>query len=299
MSKQVNDINNKKFVGSIAAVLSLALFTYIIKGYSEKFTNFTNCIGDTIEKHAQVNVENFGDNGPVRTGPAPHGTARVPRATGPAQPLGPYPGQGAGGATQLASYQMYQQAVNAATPTIAQLINCSNQPSGGFGEFPANPGNTYGPPWDNSFWDAAAVDYGNRRAELISPCAQNAPTFVASSLLPQVNIPGVPSWNVDNLQGGAQALANQNFLSATQQMGTDTVLSSLRNSSYDIRNNIPNPINVVSPWLNSTITPDLERRPLDCYIPQNGLYGCGYPCSYGQGNNPVTGKQQIFPQFKR
>jgi hypothetical protein len=177
------------------------------------------------------------------------------------------------GGTQSASYQLYQQAVNAATPTVGQLQRASNLPGGGYGLVgtPDAPGLV---PFagNGTMYDAAAVDFGNRRAEMISPCAQNAPTFVASSLLPKINLPGVPSWDVMD----TQALANQDFLSASQQIGVDTVMSSLRNSSYDLRNNIPNPINVVSPWMNSTITPDLQRRPLDSYIPEDGIYGVGY-----------------------
>jgi hypothetical protein len=181
------------------------------------------------------------------------------------------------GGTQSASYQLYQQAVNAATPTLGQLEKASNLPGGGYGYIntPEAPG-LLPPSGKNTFYDAAAVNFNNRRAELISPCAINAPTFVASSLLPKIDLPGVPSWNVMD----TQALANQDFLAPTQQIGVDTVLSSKRNTSYDIRNNIPNPINVVSPWLNSTITPDLQRRPLDSYVPQDGIYGCGMSCSY-------------------
>lgn len=180
------------------------------------------------------------------------------------------------GGTQSTAYQLYQQAVNAATPTVDQLENISNQPGGGYGFVGTTDAPGMVPPaGKGTLYDAAAVDFGNRRAELISPCAQNAPTFVASSLLPKINIPGVPSWDVVD----TQALANQDFLAPTQQIGTDTVMSSLRNASYDIRNNIPNPINVVSPWLNSTISPDLERRPLDSYVPQDGIFSCGSSCS--------------------
>jgi hypothetical protein len=68
-------------------------------------------------------------------------------------------------------------------------------------------------------------------------------------------------------------------------MGLDTTLSSKKNQSYDIRNTIPNPINVVSPWNNTTIMPDLEKRPLDCYAAQDqGIYGCG---NAGPGGNWV------------
>jgi len=188
------------------------------------------------------------------------------------------------GGTQSASYQLYQQAVNASTPNIAQLENASNLPGGGYGytSSPEVPGLV---PPAGGMYDAAAVDYGNRRAELISPCAQNAPTFVASSLLPKMNLPGVPSWNVTD----TEALAQQDFLAPIQQFGTDTVMSSNRNASYDLRNTIANPIGVVSPWLNSTITPDLSRRPLDGYVPEDGIYGTGNACNFSPSESPING----------
>lgn len=182
------------------------------------------------------------------------------------------------GGTQTASYQLYQQAVNASTPNVSQLQKATNLPGGGVGYVDTDRSPGLVPP-AGGMYDFAAVDFGNRRAEMISPCAQNAPTFVASSLLPKINLPGVPSWNVMN----TEALAQQDFLAPVQQFGTDTVMSSLRNSSYDIRNNIPNPMNVVSPWMNSTITPDLQRRPLDCYIPNDSVYGCGASCTMNRG----------------
>lgn len=42
--------------------------------------------------------------------------------------------------------------------------------------------------------------------------------------------------------------------------GVDTVGQSLKNPSYDIRGNIPNPKINVSPWMNSSITPDTNLR---------------------------------------
>jgi hypothetical protein len=194
---------------------------------------------------------------------------------------------------QLLAYQLYQQAVNAATPTKQQLDSISGESQmqtgndsplqGGVSSVysPYNMLGSAGPDMYSS--EFQAVNIGNPRAEAISACAQNAPTFVATSLLPKPNVPGQDSWDISAPQ---DILATQNFLSATQQMGVDTVLSSLRNGSYDIRNNIPNPINVVSPFLQSTITPDLERRPLDTYIPTGGIYGCG-PNDCGTDSNYV------------
>ena len=61
-------------------------------------------------------------------------------------------------------------------------------------------------------------------------------------------------------QGDVQGV---NFLSASWQVGVDTVGSSLKNSSWDIRSEPPNPQVVVSPWGNTTIQPNLLRRPLE------------------------------------
>lgn len=174
--------------------------------------------------------------------------------------------------SQSLSYQLYQQAVNAATPTGQQLDSISGQtqtytdPSSGLGVFEKT---TFG-----NGTEYQAVNMGSERAQNISVCAQNAPTFVASSLLPKPDVPG-QSWNID---APSNILSNQNFLTATQQIGIDTTLSARKHQSYDIRNNIPNPINVVSPWNNTWIMPDLEKRPLDCYVPRdNSIYGCGNP----------------------
>lgn len=185
------------------------------------------------------------------------------------------------GGDQLLSYQLYQQGINAATPTLQQLNSISGesqQQTGNDAMLKGGVSSNFapynilgtGPELYNSEYQA--VNLGNPRAESISACAQNAPEYVATSLLPKPSVPGQNSWDISAPQN---ILANQNFLSATQQLGVDTVLSSLRNASHDIRQTIVNPINVVSPWMNSTIQPDLERRPLECGAPSDGLYGCG------------------------
>jgi len=58
-------------------------------------------------------------------------------------------------------------------------------------------------------------------------------------------------------QGDVQG---QNFLSAGYHAGINTVGSSLRNANYQLRSEPPNPQVVVSPFLNSTISPDLNRK---------------------------------------
>lgn len=201
--------------------------------------------------------------------------------------------------SQLLAYQLYQQAVNASTPTSQQLNAISGQSQEQTGEGAVSLGgglsnkvapyallNDGGPSMYGS--EFQAVNLGSERAQSISACAQNAPTFVATSLLPKPAIPGQQAWDVN---APNNILANQNFLSATQQIGVDTTLSSRRNQSYDIRNTIPNPINVISPWNNTSIMPDLEKRPLDCFIPQDqGIYGCGGPTVGANTNGTFVGQ---------
>lgn len=66
---------------------------------------------------------------------------------------------------------------------------------------------------------------------------------------------------------GAGDLENVNLLRSGYHAGIDTVGSTLRNSNLQLRSEPPNPTNKVSPWMNTTIEPDLMRVPLEI--------GCG------------------------
>lgn len=61
-----------------------------------------------------------------------------------------------------------------------------------------------------------------------------------------------------------KALEAQNFVDATKMIGVDTVGSSLRNASYDLRRSPPIPRQNIGPWQQSTIEADLYRKSLDC-----------------------------------
>ena len=61
-----------------------------------------------------------------------------------------------------------------------------------------------------------------------------------------------------------KALEAQNFVDASKMIGVDTVGSSLRNASYDLRRSPPIPRTNVGPWQNSTVDSDLYRKSLDC-----------------------------------
>jgi hypothetical protein len=73
----------------------------------------------------------------------------------------------------------------------------------------------------------------------------------ANSLWAQVN----PS--------GQGSLADQNFLTAGFHIGINTVGQTLRNANRQLRSEPLNPQVKVSPWLQTTIEPDINRRPLE------------------------------------
>lgn len=62
---------------------------------------------------------------------------------------------------------------------------------------------------------------------------------------------------------GAGDLQGKNFLSAGALIGVNTVGQSMRNANLQLRSEPPNPQIPVSPWLVSTIEPDLARRSLE------------------------------------
>ena len=61
----------------------------------------------------------------------------------------------------------------------------------------------------------------------------------------------------------SQQLGGMNFLKAGSHVGVNTVSSSLRNANYQLRADPVIAKQNVSPWSNSTIESDLERKPLD------------------------------------
>lgn len=89
-------------------------------------------------------------------------------------------------------------------------------------------------------------------------CMNN--NWVSSNLLPK-------SDNIVSSDGFEFApkvdMQNMNFLDSQSIIGIDTKTSSLRNANVQLRSEPPNPKTEVSPWLNSTIEPDLTRRPLE------------------------------------
>jgi len=61
----------------------------------------------------------------------------------------------------------------------------------------------------------------------------------------------------------AEGIMAGNLLDAGSHIGVNTVGQSLRNANQQLRSEPPNPQVNVSPWMNTTIGPDLGRRPLE------------------------------------
>lgn len=93
----------------------------------------------------------------------------------------------------------------------------------------------------------------------LAPVPSANKQYDPSELLPlDVN----SQWAQLNPAGSAD-FKNVNLLKAGSLIGIDTIGSTLRNANLQERSEPPNPTTSVSPWLNTTIEPDLMRLPLE------------------------------------
>ena len=101
-------------------------------------------------------------------------------------------------------------------------------------------------------------DTGSQMNELPSECY---PKDVLSSadLLPR----DANSLWAQVSPSGQGNLADQNFLSSGFHIGINTVGQTLRNANRQLRSEPLNPQVKVSPWMQTTIDPDINRRPLE------------------------------------
>ena len=87
-------------------------------------------------------------------------------------------------------------------------------------------------------------------------------SYTQTALSPQELLPkgGLgASWSATNPIGPADSLKGVNLLAPGYHYGINTVGQTLRNANLDLRADVPNPRVPVSPFLNSTIEPDLRR----------------------------------------
>lgn len=105
--------------------------------------------------------------------------------------------------------------------------------------------------------DYRAVDFNSEK--LPSDCFPRD-RLTAEDLLPS-DAAANSKWAQVNPAGQGD-VSNQNFLTAGWNVGINTVSGSLRNANLQLRSEPPNPRGAW-PIMNSTIQPDLLRRPLE------------------------------------
>jgi hypothetical protein len=86
--------------------------------------------------------------------------------------------------------------------------------------------------------------------------------LTSADLLPKEDSQAIKDFNVAK-PAGEGILNGVNLLDAGFHVGVNTVGQSLRNANLQIRSEPPNPQVQVSPFLNTTIGPDLMRKPLE------------------------------------
>ena len=82
----------------------------------------------------------------------------------------------------------------------------------------------------------------------------------AEELLPKNNSSDL--WAKVNPEGEG-SLEGKNFLQSGYHIGINTVGQTLRNANMQLRSEPPNPQVKVSPWQQSTIEPDMGRKPME------------------------------------
>ena len=98
----------------------------------------------------------------------------------------------------------------------------------------------------------------NNTGRLPSECYPKD-TLTPQDLLPQDSN---STW-AQTVPAGQGSLGDQNFLNAGFHVGINTVGQSLRNANLQLRSEPANPQMKVSPWLQTTIEPDNNRKALE------------------------------------
>ena len=115
---------------------------------------------------------------------------------------------------------------------------------------------------------AAAEEFGNEAQQAVSGLGRTPSScypqqkLTPEDLLPTDESNAIKEFNIAKPVGEG-ILQGVNMLDSTYHVGVNTVGQSLRNANRQLRSDPPNPQVNVSPWMNTTIGPDLPRRPLE------------------------------------
>ena len=93
---------------------------------------------------------------------------------------------------------------------------------------------------------------------------RNQACFPKEQLTAQELLPNNDSstWAQVNPSGSGN-LKDKNFLQAGHHIGINSTGQTLRNANLQLRSEVPNPQLIVSPWMQTTINPDMNRKPFE------------------------------------
>jgi hypothetical protein len=126
--------------------------------------------------------------------------------------------------------------------------------------------------------DASGYNYGSLNGEnenskltgikegFETPSSQDPTTCIKKEKLTSQDLLPKDAQNLiwSKINPSSQAnIEDQNFLTAGYHIGVNTIGQSLRNANLQLRSEIPNPQVAVSPWLISTIEPDIRSTTLE------------------------------------
>jgi len=112
----------------------------------------------------------------------------------------------------------------------------------------------------------ASEEYGQEGQKAVSGIRTPSTCYPQETLKPQDLLPEDESKAIQEFNSTApvaEGILNVSMLQAGEHIGVNTVGQSLRNANRQLRSEPPNPQVNVSPWQNTTIGPDLMRRPLE------------------------------------
>ena len=111
--------------------------------------------------------------------------------------------------------------------------------------------NTYSASFNNDLGDNT-----NPSNDLVNLINNNTNTLTSNDLLPSSNAPN----DFNTFKINASYIDSNLAADAVHLVGVDTIGSTKRNASTDLRGNVPCPKFAVSPWNNSTIDPDTNNK---------------------------------------
>lgn len=114
--------------------------------------------------------------------------------------------------------------------------------------------------------DSNDTDNMNMKENFENSSTESVPGCIPKDQLsPQELLPQdseANQWSQANPQGSG-SLGDKSFLQAGYHVGINTVGQTLRNANLQLRSDPANPQVQVSPWLQTTINPDTNRKPFE------------------------------------